>query len=242
MKPIQFLAFCSCAFAGCLIGSWVALSPKTTASAQIRSGTTQVTVNETLVVPDGGLRIVDMRQRPLGFFGITQNGLSLVLLSRNGTPSVTMEGGPGGQVIVGASATTAGVSAVGQGGATANLVATQQGARVEMIKQDRSIKLNLNDDSAFTMSGRTNQNLFSVTATPEGGQVRLMNRAGKEVFEAASSLETGKMKLSSAKDSTRIEADGKGGLTIMRGNEVIWSSSKTAGDQTGGSGDVPPSR
>lgn len=242
MKPLQFLAFCSCAFAGCLVGSWIALSPKTTASAQIRSGTTQVTVNETLVVPDGGLRIVDMRQRPLGYFGITQNGLSLVLLNRNGAPSVTMEGGVGGQVIVGASGTTAGVSAVGQGGATANLVATQQGARVEMIKQDRSIKLNLTDDSSLTMSGRTNQNLFSVSTLPEGGQIRLMNRNGKEVFDVASSNEAGKLKVSSAQDGMRVEADGKGGLAIMKGNEVVWSSAKSGTKQDAAPGDVPPSR
>jgi hypothetical protein len=242
MKPLQFLAFCSCAFAGCLIGSWIALTPRTTASAQIRSGTNQVTVNETLVVPDGGLRIVDMRQRPLGYFGITQNGLSLVLLSRNGTPSVTMEGGPGGQVVVGANNTTAGVSAVSQGGATANLVASQQGARVEMIKQDRSIKLNLTDDAAITMSGRNNQNVFSVTTLTEGGQLRLMNRSGKEVFDVSSSLEQGKLKLSSAQDSTRLEADGKGNLAIMKGNEVIWSTAKSSLKPEGGTGDLPPTR
>ena len=242
MKPLQFLAFCSCAFAGCLIGSWIALTPRTTASAQIRSGTNQVTVNETLVVPDGGLRIVDMRQRPLGYFGITQNGLSLVLLSRNGTPSVTMEGGPGGQVVVGANNTTAGVSAVSQGGATANLVASQQGARVEMIKQDRSIKLNLTDDAAITMSGRNNQNVFSVTTLTEGGQIRLMNRSGKEVFDVSSSLEQGKLKLSSAQDSTRLEADGKGNLAIMKGNEVIWSTAKSSAKPDSGTGDIPPTR
>lgn len=242
MKPFQFLAFCSCAFAGCLVGSWIALSPKTTASAQIRPSTTQVTVNETLVVPDGGLRIVDMRQRPLGYFGITQNGLSLVLLSRNGTPSVTMEGGPGGQVIVGASGTTAGVSAVSQAGATANLIASQQGARVEMIRQDRSIKLNLTDDSSFAMSGRTNQNIFTLSTLADGGQLKLMNRTGKEVFDVSSGLETGKLKLSSTQDTTRLEADGKGGLAIMKGNEVIWSATKSGSKQEGGSDDLPPHR
>lgn len=242
MKSLQFLALCACALLGSLAGSWIALTPKVEAQAQVRSGAAQVTVNETLIVPDGGLRIVDMRQRPLGYFGVTQNGLSLVLFGRNGSPSVTLEGGSGGQVIVGASSTTAGISMASQNGNTANLVATQQGARMELIKQNRAIKLNLGDDTTFSLSGRTNQPLFSINSLPEGGQIRLFNAAGKEAMEISSSNESGKVKLSGPQGGTKLEADGRGQITILKGSDLLWSAIKQGAKEEPNPTDTPPNK
>lgn len=242
MKALQFLSLCICAVLGSLAGSWIALTPKTEAKAQVRSGAAQVTVSETLIVPDGGLRIVDMRQRPLGYFGITQNGLSLVLFGRNGTPSVTLEGGSGGQVIVGASSTTAGISMSSQNGNLANLVATQQGARMELIKQAKSIKLNLGDDTTLALTGRTGKPMFSINTLADGGQVRLFNAAGKESLDISSSVEAGKLRLSGSQDGAKVEADGRGQIAISKGGERLWSAIKQSEKEEPNPGDAPPAK
>ena len=242
MKSLQFLALCVCALLGSLAGSWIALTPRTEAMAQVRSGAAQVTVNETLIVPDGGLRIVDMRQRPLGYFGITQNGLSLVLFGRNGTPSVTLEGGVGGQVIVGANSTTAGISMSSQSGSTANLVATQQGARMELVKQNKSIKLNLGEDTTFALTGRTGKPMFSINTLTEGGQIRLFSVAGKEALDISSTNEAGKLRLSGLLDGSKLEADGRGQVSISRAGQLLWSAVKQGDKEEPNPGDTPPTK
>lgn len=241
MKSSQFFVICVCALLGSLFGSWLALSPRTEAHAQTQPGSSRSRTFDTLTIPDGGLRLVDMRMRTLGYFGLTDNGLSLVLMGRNGTPSVTLEGGSGGQVIVGASGNSAGISVASQTGSTASLVSTNLGSRLELGKQGRTARLGLAEEASFTLPGRSGSPLFSIGALPQGCQVRLFNAAGKEVFDLSSNSESGRLKLATPVGGSQVEADGKGQLTIKKGGEVLWSAIKAPGSEEQKPDDAPPS-
>jgi len=242
MKTSQFLVICACALLGSLLGSWLALRPSIHAQAQTQPGNTRTRTFDSLTIPDGGLRLVDLRMRTLGYFGITDNGLSLVLMGRNGAPSVTLEGGSGGQVIVGASGTTAGISVASNSGNTASLVTTPQGARVELARQGKTARLGLTEDATFVLPGRGSSPLFSIGPLPQGGQVRLFNAAGKEVFDLSSNSETARLKLSTPAGSSQVEADGKGQLLIRKSGEILWSALKAPGSEEPKQDDAPPAK
>lgn len=241
MKTSQLLFVCACALLGSLLGSWLALSPRTSAQAQIQPGNTRSRTFDSLTIPDGGLRLVDMRMRTLGYFGLTENGLSLVLMGRNGAPSVTLEGGSGGQVIVGASGNSAGISVASQTGTTASLVATNLGSRVEMTKQGRTARFGLAEDASFVLPGRGGNPLFSIGALPQGGQVKLFNAAGKEVVDFSSNSEAGRLRVSAGAGGSQVEADGKGQLVIKKGGEALWSAIKAGEAEGQKQDDTPPS-
>lgn len=235
MKTLPLALVCFSAFAGCLAGSWLALRPALAAHAQTvvvgpnpRQGTS-VTVEDSLTIPDGGLRLTDMRRNTVGYFAVTENGLSLIMLNRQGQPGVRLEAGGAGQVILGSSAQETGLVLQNSSGSRARLALSgTRSAAFSLQRQERTLSAEIGEDTRLVIPGRTRAPIAEISSTRDGGSVKLLTAGGKEAARLSSSGNTGSLLLADGAGETKLTGSGKGELVISDGETIKWSAVKQA--------------
>lgn len=232
MKTLQFAALCAACFAGCLVGSWLALRPTVTALAQIRpvDPSLQPRTDDKLFIPNGGLPIVGANNRPLGFISATANGASLTLLASNGRPGVRLEAGSAGMVTLGASGQEAGLAVTTDRGARLSSLVSSSGIRQEFVQGERTLKLELGADASLSIPGRGNDPVFEVKGLVDGASLQMRSRQGTELINLSTNLDQGTASLSSIKEKTRLLFTGRGEASAVKEGKTLWTASSLLGE------------
>jgi hypothetical protein len=248
MKVASFAAICLCCFLGSGMGAFFALRPSVVAHAQLQPlrsqpGITQPRMDDKLTIPNDGLPIVNSRNQVLGRFQMTGEGLSLVLLNRNGQPGVTLEAGLAGTVALGAAGEQAGFTVQNSQGSKASALILRDQATLTATASGKEMKAKIGSSSSFAFPGRGKSPFFEITDLPDGGTLSLNSREGKPLASFVTSLDWATLQLDSPKARTKFSADSRGSLTITKAGAKVWgspASESLADAPTDPPGSVPP--
>lgn len=228
MRRHQFLAFCAVGFAGCFLGGFVANAGPTRAFAQsqtfpgnsINPNQVQIRTENTLLIPDGGLRMVNSQNRTLGVILDQGGNGGIVLLNSQGRPSVTMIGGPAGLVELNAQT---GPSIKMSGPSGGDSVTLTGGEATASLKLASGLALTSGTDGGHVLvnDGKANQSL-RLEASAAGGRIVGFDTAKSSLFELTAKDEEGVLSLSSKNAEPGFQAFGSGSSVIKKDRETIW--------------------
>jgi len=226
MRRSQFLALCTVAFAGCFLGGFLAqigpgrayaqyttFPPGVQTSANIRS-------DNTLFVPDGGLRLVNGQNRTLGVFTVQAGDAGLVLFDSRGRPSVTILGGQAGSVEINASMGPS----IRMSGATAKegIVMTSNDTTSSLSLRD-SVKISgANDGGRMSIGDPKGNQTVRVDSGPEGGRITGYDKAHSTIFEILAKGDSGELSLFKKDSQAGFSAQGSGSAKIVHEKETLW--------------------
>lgn len=228
MRRQQFLAFCAVGFAGCFLGGFVANVGPARANAQsqtfpgnaINPNQVQIRSENILLIPDGGLRMVNAQNRTLGVIVDQGGNGGIVLFNNQGRPSVTMIGGPAGLVEMNA-----------QTGPSIRLTGPSGGESVSLTGGDASASLKLKEGLALTSGteggrvlvndGKANASL-RLESSAAGGRIVGFDKAKSSLFELTAKENEGVLSLSSKDAEPGFQAWGSGSSIIKKDRETIW--------------------
>ena len=228
MRRNQFLSFCAIGFVGCFLGGFVAQAGPRPVLAQYQTfpnnqpvnGQVQIRSENTLFVPEGGLRMVNQQNRTLGvILDLGGNG-GIVLFNNQGRPSVTLSAGGAGTIEANAQsgpilrvtnpAGTEGVSLSGADGAVGLKVG--QGVTVTSGKDGGRIVVNNSKGKAS----------LQMENSASGGHFTGTDHAGSSMFELRAVADSGQLRLFKKDSEPGFEASGTGTATIKQAKEVLW--------------------
>lgn len=240
MKPLQYVGVCVFAVLGGAAGSFL-VQPALLAHAQNRIPQQPLPqVQETLIVPSDGLRLMSQGGRVLGAFVPQAGGLSLVLLNASGQPGVTITAGAGGVVQVGASSDSSGIIAVNSAGVRASLVTNSTGGALTLGPENRQVKMAGGENALLSIPGRGSSPVLQLKSVSDGGQLQISSRTGRTLIDLITNAEYGRMTLegSRANTSSAAEVNGLGSLQLRKGGKQVWSAGELAPGDPGTGG--PP--
>lgn len=222
MSRVQFTLLCAVAFVGCFMGGFLGQSGPLGAFAQsvpqvVPGGQVQIRSENTLFVPDAGLRMVNAKNRVLGVISERDGNGGLVLFDAAGRPSVSVMAGPAGFVEINAGAPVLRVGGpTGQGVViTANEASASLKLRngVSLVSADKGGQLSINSAKGAPALQLDSHNGGTIVGQFEGKSVS---------FELKSDAEGGLLSLYKEGSEAGFQASGSGSAMVRRDKETLW--------------------
>ncbi|MCG9895589.1 MAG: hypothetical protein MH204_08960, partial [Fimbriimonadaceae bacterium] len=180
-------------------------------------------LEQNLVVPNGGLQIVDEGGRPLGSFNLTSNGLSLIMLSRGGGPGVQIEAGGGGQIVLGANANSAGLLVRDPRGNEGRFLIQGGTGVLGLTTGGRKAELRSGDAGGILVESAAGRPLFQVATLPSGGGLSLYSRSGEPYLSATTNQDGARVILRDRRESRSADLSPMN-LILKQGDSQVWQA------------------
>lgn len=187
---------------------------------QINPGQVNIRSENTLFVPEGGLKIVNARNRVLGMFAESQGNGSLILNNSEGQPAVFIAASSQGIVIVGGTNAPSLTILGPKGTEGVNIAATEREASVvlrggtKFSSSDSGGRVTLFDPGK--VAG------IDLAAERSGGRLTLSDSSKKKLFELKCVEGAGSLALFNEEGETGFKAIGSGSAEIQKDKETLW--------------------
>jgi hypothetical protein len=176
--------------------------------------------DNTLFVPDGGLRLVNGQNRTLGVFTVQAGNAGLALFDSRGRPSVMIMSGQAGSININASDGPT-IRMSGQSGRDGVVMSTND--TVSSIKLREAVTLtSANDGGRLTVADTKGSPTVRIVSSAEGGRITGYDKGHSTIFEILTKGDSGELSLYKKDSQAGFTAQGSGSAKIVHDKETLW--------------------
>jgi hypothetical protein len=219
MKTFYLVGLFALSLVGGAIGASLTRPLPAKAQVQVRS-------ENQIVVPDDGLRFVNMQGRTVAVMGLQNGNSTFILLDNNGRPSVTFSASSGGTVVVRAR-TDGGEVEVGSldGTKLARLTASGSGSSLEAVTNRSTVSiLNTGGGSNVMLPGPNGTTALALTTTASGGTLTVYGPGNKPAITVEGNATGGIFSVRDQAGATTASVTGAGTFAALRSGRTVWQA------------------